>query len=131
MVVNRKVFDIPPADEGEEDFDIAKGIMSKEWIGLYCKAELPPQQFQDMKAMCVEKFNPECTTPTQLLDAIPCLRPISKRALISRPGEGEFDLLPEADDMMNPVNWDQLFSIYAQLTATDEEPPAAGSSTGT
>ena len=105
--------------------------MSKEWIGLYCKADLPPQHFADMKAMCVEKFHPSCTTPTQLLDAIPCLRPISKRALLSRPGEGEFDLVPEADEMMDSVNWDQLFCIYAHMTAAEEGPTAAGSSAGT
>ena len=84
-----------------------------------------------MKAMCVEKFNPSCTTPTQLLDAIPCLRPISKRALLSRPGEGEFDLVPEADEMMDSVKWDQLFSIYPHMTAAEEGPTAAGSSAGT
>ena len=70
-------------------------------VGLYCKAEPPPQHFQDIRAMCVEKFNPSCMTPTQLLDAILCLRPISKRALLSRPGEGEFDLVREADEMMD------------------------------
>ena len=129
MVVNRKVFDIPAAEGDEDNFEIAKGIMSKEWIGLYCKAELPPQHLQDMNAQCVERFNPECTTPTQLLDAIPCLRPISKRALISRPGEGVYDLTEEADNMMDSVNWDELLSIDSQLTA--DEPPAAASSTGT
>ena len=103
--------------------------MSKDWIGLYCKAELPPQHFQDMKAQCVERFNPECTTPTQLLDAIPCLRPIAQRALIAGAGEGEYDLTEDADNMMESVNWDELFSIYNQLTVDD--PTAAASSAGT
>ena len=67
--------------------------------------------------------------PTQLLDAIPALRPTARRALVARPGTGEYELTEDADNMMESVNWDELFSIYSHLTA--DEPPAAASSTGT
>ena len=86
MVVNRKEFDYPEAEEDEENFEIAKGVWSKEWMGLYCKADIMPQQFQDLKASCIERSNPECTAPTQLLDASPELRPIQKKALVPKKG---------------------------------------------
>ena len=81
--------------------------------------------------MCVEKFNPRCTTPTELVDAIPHLRPISKRALKSRSEEGVFDLVPEADDLMDSVNWNELFSIHAHMMEGEGNSAAAGSGAGT
>ena len=98
-------------------------------MGLYCKADIMPQHFQDLKASCVERYNPECTTPSQLLDAIPELRPIQRQALVARDGTGEYELTKEADDEMTSANLDELFCIYSQLTA--DEPPAASSSTRT
>ena len=129
MVVNRKEFDFPEANEDEDNFEIAKGVWSKDWMGLYCKADIMPQHFQDLKASCVERYNPECTTPPQLLDAIPELRPIQRKALVAREGTGEYELTKEADDEMTTANWDELFCIYSQLTA--DEPPAASISTST
>ena len=79
MVVNRKEFDFPEAREDEDNFEIAKGVWSKDWMGPYCKADIMPQQYQYLKASCVERYNPECTTPAQLLDAIPELRPIQRK----------------------------------------------------
>ena len=129
MVVNRKEFDFPEAEEDEEHFEIAKGVWSKEWMGLYCKADIMPQQFQDLKASCIEKYNPECTTPAQLLDAIPELRPIQRKALVPKRGKGQYMLTKEADDEMASANWDELFCICKQLNA--DEPPAASSTTTT
>ena len=57
-------------------------------MGLYVKADLPPQHFQDMKAMSVDKFHPWCKSPTQLLAAIPQFTPIAKKALKARKEEG-------------------------------------------
>ena len=129
MVVNRKEFGYHEAEEDEENFEIAKGVWSKEWMGLYCKADIMPQQFQDLKASCIEKYNPECTTPAQLLDAIPELRPIQKKALVPKKGKGQYMLTKEADAEMSSANWDELFCIYQQLTAA--EAPAASSTTTT
>ena len=86
------LFDFPEANEDEDTFEITKGIWSKDWMGLYCKADIMPQHFQDLKASCVERYNPECTTPAQLLGAIPELRPIQKKALVARKGKGEYML---------------------------------------
>ena len=127
MVVNRKAFNRPPAGEDEEDFGIAKGVRSREWIGLYCKADLPPQHFQDLKCMAIEKFNPWCTNPSQLMDSIPQLTPIAKKALQARKEEGAYDLAPEADEMMHSANWDELFSIHAQIVEEVGGPAASGS----
>lgn len=126
MVVNREAF-LPPADEDEEDFEIAKGVRSKAWMGLYVKADLPPQHFQDMKAMSVEKFHPWCESPKQLLAAIPQITPIANNALTARKEEGAFDLAPEADEMMHAANWDELFSIHKQMVEEVGDPAASGS----
>ena len=62
--------------------------------------------------------------PSQLLDAIPELRPIQTQALVARKGKGEYVLTPEADDQMASATWDELFCIYSQLTVDE---PAASS----
>ena len=78
-------------------------------------------------------YNPSCITPTQLLDAIPELRPIHTQALIARKGKkgellkGEYQLTKEADDQTASANWDELFCIYSHLTEEDAAPPAGTS----
>ena len=42
IVVNRVAFGMPEAAATDEKFEVQEGLWSKDWIGLYCKAELPP-----------------------------------------------------------------------------------------
>ena len=82
IVVNRVAFNLPEAAAGDENFEVQKGVWSKEWMGLYCKAELPPpQHIQDLKCGAVEQNFGWFTSPLQLMKIIPELAPIANRAL--------------------------------------------------
>ena len=127
MVVNRKEFSFPAAGEDEDNFEIAKGIWSKDWMGLYCKAELPPQHFQDLKCMAIEKNHGWCTNPRQLLRCIPELVPIATKALQPRKEEGAYTLTEEADKVMREANWDELFNMKTRLIEEEKANAQSGS----
>ena len=57
IIVKRAAFGMPEATEEDDNFEIQAGIWSREWIGLYCKADLPPQHFQGLTCMVIEKSN--------------------------------------------------------------------------
>ena len=44
MIVKRAAFGMPEAKEEDDNFEIKPGTWSAEWIGLFCKAELPPSR---------------------------------------------------------------------------------------
>ena len=81
FVVNRDAFGMPKAADTEENNRVQKDIWSKEWVGLYCKAALPPQQIQDLRCGIIERRYKYCTNPTQLMENIPQLVPIAIKAL--------------------------------------------------
>ena len=128
IVVTRAAFNIPPAAEDDEAFEVSKGVRSKEWVGLYCKAELPAQQFQDLEGMAIEKQNAWCTNPIQLMKCIPELVPIANKALRPRKEEGAFTLAAEADQIMREANWDELLNMQSRMVEEDRATAPSGSS---
>ena len=97
-------------------------------MGLYCKAELPPQQFQDVKCGAIEKQHGWCTNPTQLMNCIPELVPIANKALQPRKEEGAFTPAEEADNMMREANWNELFNIKNMMVEEGTATAPSGSS---
>ena len=94
---------------------------------MYCKAELPPQQWQDLKCMAIEKANPWCTNPSQLMSCIPKLVPSANKALRPRREEGAYTLAAEADELMHEANWNELFVMEAKRKEEEKAAASTGS----
>ena len=97
-------------------------------MGLYCKAESPPQQIQDLMCGAIEQNHGWCTNPSQLMKCIPELVPIANRALQPSSEEGAFKLAEEADKLMHEADWNELFNLSKALADGETAAAPSGSS---
>ena len=134
IVVKRVAFGMPEATEEDDNFEIQAGLWSREWIGLYWKADPPPpQHIQDLKCGGVERSFYWCSNPKELMANIPELTPIATKALRPTSEPGAFKLVAEADEKMYEANWNELFnpdnqfgdetSAAAAAASTSSAPP--------
>ena len=66
---------------GEENVELSPGYWSKDYVGLYCKATLPPDELNDETARAVDMAYPQARTQDELINMLPELLPCERTAL--------------------------------------------------
>ena len=91
---------------------------------LYCKADLPPEDMKDLKAMCVQSKLRHANTPQELLAALPTLSPQDRGTFFTETKPGVFTFTTEVCDSLPKMEWYQLYNLVKE----DKELPGTASS---
>ena len=77
----------------------------------YCKASFPPQEVQDLQAMCIEQSFPTMKDPKSLLDAAIDCKPLADN-IFTKYCEGVF-VIKEWDkiEALEEWPWHKIFDI--------------------
>ena len=78
----------------------------------YALADFPPQGMLDAKGMLVEQRFKNCSTPEELLAALPRAVPLDATAFLTKTGKrGEYQMRREMIDGIPKLEWNQLFNL--------------------
>ena len=79
----------------------------------YCLAEFPPDSLKDAKSMMIERQYRQCSTPQDLLAALPRISPSDKGAVMTpMPNrDGHYKIDPDAFATIPKLEWFQLFNL--------------------
>ena len=78
----------------------------------YALADFPPQGILDAKFMAIEEQFRQCSTPQELLDAIPRAVPLDSKAFLVPTGKrGEYQMNRAMIEGIPKLEWNQLFNL--------------------
>ena len=78
----------------------------------YCLGELPPCDIQDAKMLKIAENFKQFTTPKQLLDALPNIKPLARGEFLKETGhEGHYAFNAEMMAGLEMMNWSQLYNM--------------------
>ena len=78
----------------------------------YCMAELPPADIQDAKMLKIEETFKQFTTPQELLDALPKIKPLARGEFLKPTAhEGHYAFNATMMAGLEMMNWSQLYNM--------------------
>jgi hypothetical protein len=78
----------------------------------YCMAELPPADIQDAKLLKIEETFKQFTTPQELLDALPTIKPLARGDFLKEtPHEGHYAFNATMMAGLESMSWSQLYNM--------------------
>ena len=79
---------------------------------LYARAEFPPNDIKDLKALCVERVLNKCETPEELLKSLPILMPAARETVFREvQKKGVFHFSNEVRKNLPVLEWYQLYNL--------------------
>ena len=87
-------------------------IIGEDTQAMYCKAELPPPDIQDAKNMMIQRTFKHCSTPSELLAAIPVISPLDRSEFLrATEDEAVFKFDDEMYQGLKLLEWYQLYNL--------------------
>ncbi len=78
----------------------------------YCLGEPPPFDIQDAKMMKIEETFKQFTTPQELLDALPSIKPLAGGEFLKETAyEGHYSFNKQMMEGLESMNWSQLYNM--------------------
>ena len=78
---------------------------------MYSKAEFPPQDIQDLKALCVEQKLRQAKSPKELLDSLPWMSVADQTHIFTKSKDGVFKFRNETRETLPQLEWYQLYNL--------------------
>ena len=93
---------------------------------LYRLAEFPPHDIDDAKRMAVEQRFGQCSTPEELLEALPKAVPLDRGNRLTKLKEGVYSFDVPLLKSIPMMNWNQLYNIKANYKGEKPEEMLVG-----
>ncbi len=78
----------------------------------YCLGDLPPFDIQDAKLMKIEETFKQFTTPQELLDALPSIKPLARGEFLKPTmHDGHYSFNKTMMEGLESMNWSQLYNM--------------------
>ena len=80
-------------------------------VAMYSKAEFPPQDIQDLKALCVQQKLRQAKSPKELLDSLPWMSVADQTHIFTKSKDGVFRFCNETRENLPQLEWYQLYNL--------------------
>ena len=80
-------------------------------VAMYAKADFPPQDIQDLKALCVQQKLREAKSPKELLDSLPWMKIADQTNIFTKEKDGVFRFGNDTRESLPQLEWYQLYNL--------------------